>query len=178
MQKITILLLLIAMGMYASAQTLDTVFLASKAKKFNPGKHILISFEINDTVDATGKHINMSRSYYFDEKNRTLSSVREYYNPNKPKKGTQVIYTFGANKLASVTVVPPRSTCKNCSSLYMYVNDSLVSKQENKYTHVPTTAFVQQARYFRSNVPQELPWGFFNDEVMVNGKRKKLKKQY
>lgn len=178
MKKISFLLLLLAVGTYADAQTLDTVVLVSKARKFTPSEHILLSFEIMDTVDASGKKITMSRSYYFDERNRMISSVRENYNPKKPKRGTQVIYSFGANKLASVTVIPPKSTCRNCETRYYYFQDSLLSKQENRYTNVNSAIFIKQAYYFQSKLPHDLPWGFFNDEVFVNGVKKKIKRPY
>src|SRR5215203_7038783 len=113
MKKITALLLLLAAATYAGAQTMDTVLIVKKARNFKPGEHILLMFEVLDTVDIAGKKSSMSRSYYFDKQNRTISSVREYHNPEKPDKGTQVIYSFGANKLTAVTVIPPKSTCKN-----------------------------------------------------------------
>src|SRR5687767_3179823 len=95
-KKLTVLMLLLFLGTYVGAQTLDTVRIVSKAKRFAPSKHILLMFELIDTVDASGKNTSMSRSYYFDQRNRSISSVREYYNPKKPARGTQVIYSFGA----------------------------------------------------------------------------------
>ena len=178
MKKIIIVLFLLAIGTYCNAQTLDTVVLVSKAKKFKAGDHILVSFEIMDTLDASGKKVTVSRSYYFDQDNRTISSVREYYNPKKPEKGLQVIYSFGANKLTSVMVVPPASTCKNCASHYYFLNDAVSSKQEKGYTHPDPALFVKQAHSFQSRLPHDLPWGFFDDEVFVNGVKKKIKKQY
>lgn len=178
MKKIPALLLLLAVGTYAGAQTLDTVTVVSKAKKFKPGEQLLLMFELMDTVDASGREITMSRAYYFDKRSRMLSSVREYDNPQKPEKGTQVIYYFGATKLTSVTVIPPKSTCRNCTSRYHYFNDSLSSKQENEYTKANSASFVKQARYFQSRLPDQLPWGHFDTEVLVNGVRKKIKRQY
>jgi hypothetical protein len=178
MKKIPVLLLLLTVGTYAGAQTLDTVTVVSKAKKFKPGEHLLLMFELMDTVDAAGKKITRSRAYYFDKRNRMLSSVREYDNPEKPEKGTQVIYSFGANKLASVAVIPPKSTCRNCTSRYYYFNDSLSSKQGHEYTSANTAIFVKQAHYFQSRLPDQLPWGHFDNEVLVNGIRKKIKRQY
>jgi hypothetical protein len=178
MKKITFLLLLLAVAKIASTQTLDTLTIVSKAKKFKSGEYILLSFELMDTVNATGKKVTMSRAYYFDEVKRMISSVREYDNPKKPEKGTQVIYFFGSNNLTSVTVIPPKSTCKNCSSQYYYFNDTLSSKQENRFTNVNSDIFIKQAHYFLSKIPQDLPWGFFENEVLVNGKKKKIKKQY
>lgn len=178
MKKITVLLLLLSVGTYVGAQTMDTVRIVSKARKFKPSEHILLMIEVMDTVDASGKNITMSRSYYFDERNRMLSSVRENYNPKKPEKGTQVIYSFGVNKLTAVTVIPPKSTCRNCASRYYYSNDSLSSKQENGYMNANSAIFINQAHSFQSKLPHDLPWGFFNDEVIVNGIRKKIKRQY
>lgn len=178
MKKIRVLLLLLTVGTCAGAQTLDTVTVVSKARKFKPGEHILLMFELFDTVNASGQKITMSRAYYFDKQNRMLSSVREYDNPNKPAKGTQVIYSFGRNKLASVAVIPPPSACRNCTSRYYYSNDSLSSKQEHGYTKANPADFIQQAHYFQSKLPEQLPWGHFNNEVLVNGKRKQLKRQY
>lgn len=178
MKNITALLLLLIVATYAGAQTLDTVTVVSKAKKFKPGESILLMFELRDTVDVEGKKITMSRAYYFDKRNRMLSSVREYDNPKKPEKGTQVIYSFGANKLTSVTVIPSKSTCRNCTSRYYYFNDSLTSKQENDYTKANSANFITQALFFQSRLPDQLPWGHFEDEVLVNGKRKKIKRQY
>jgi len=178
MKKIPVLLLLLTVGTYAGAQTLDTVTIVSKAKKFKPGEYFLLMFELMDTVDASGKKITMSRAYYFDKRNRMLSSVREYDNHQNPVKGTQVIYSFGANKLASVTVIPPKSTCRNCASRYYYLNDSLSSKQENAYTNVNSANFISQAHYFQSKLPTHLPSTYFDNEVLVNGKMKKIKRQY
>ena len=178
MRTVAILLLLLTMGTYVGAQKLDTVFIVNKARKFKPREHILLMFEVLDTVDVAGKNSSMSRSYYFDKEKRKISYVREYYNPRKPEKGTQVIYSFAANNLSAVTVIPPRSTCRNCESRYYYSHDSLLSKEENPKVNVNSAVFVQQARYFQSKLPEDLPWGFFEDEVMVNGKKEKLKKSY
>ena len=177
-KKLTVLMLLVFMGTYVGAQTLDTVRIVSKAKRFAPSKHILLMFELIDTVDASGKNTSMSRSYYFDQRNRSISSVREYYNPKKPARGTQVIYSFGANKLTAVTVIPPRSTCRNCASQYYYTNDSLSSKQENGQAKVDPAIFIKQARSFQSKLPTDLPWGTFDDEIIVNGRKKKIKSEY
>jgi hypothetical protein len=178
MKKIAVLLLLLVVGTYVNAQALDTVTIVSKARKFKSGEYFLLSFELKDTVDASGKNITMSRAYYFDKRNRMISSVREYDNPKKPEKGTQVIYSFGANKLTSVTVIPPKSTCKNCASRYYYTNDSLTSKQENAYTTVNSAIFIKQAHHFQSKVPHDLSWGHFDNEMLINGQKKKVKKQY
>ena len=178
MKKITLLLLLFAMGTYVSAQSLDTVTIVSKASKFKAAEYILLSFEIMDTVDASGKKVTMSRAYYFDKGKRMISSVREYDNPKKPEKGTQVIYYFGVNRLTSVTVIPPKSTCRNCASKYFYSSDSLTSKQENRFAAVNSAVFIKQAHYFLSKIPHDIPWGYFENEVLVNGQKKKLRKQY
>lgn len=173
---ITIFLVLLFSASFAGAQTtLDTVFIINKAKRFSPSQHILLMFEVLDTVDASGKKTTMSRSYFFDKNNRTISSVREYYNPKKPRKGKQVIYSYGANKLASVTVVPPRSECRNCESRYFFTNDTIVSKQENSSSKINPSIFASQALFFQAKLPQDLPWGYFNDEVIVNGKKKRIK---
>ena len=170
------LLLTVATGVYA--QTMDTVLIVRKARRFHPSQHIMLMFEVLDTVNASGKNISMSRSYYFDKLNRKISSVRESDNPRKPTKGTQVIYSFAENKLTVVTVVPPRSTCRNCETRYYFANDSVSSKQEKHYTNANPGIFLKQAQYFQSKLPQDLPWGFFEDEVIINGKRKKVKNSY
>jgi len=175
MRKIIVLLLLLAAGTYAGAQTMDTMLIVQKARKFKPGEHIMLMFEVLDTVDVLGLKSTMSRSYYFDKTNRTISSVRENSNPRKPKKGREVIYSFAANKLTSVTVIPPRSTCKNCATQYYYSNDSLTSKQENQYTNINSAIFITQAHHFQSKLPHDLPWGHFDNEVIVNGKRKSIR---
>ena len=177
MKKLAILIILFTIVTSAGAQTLDTVFITNKTKKFQSDEHMLLSFEIIDTVDVTGKKIIMSRSYYFGSSSRSISSVREYYNPNNPEKGIQVIYSFGANKLASVTVIPAKSTCRDCATRYYYLNDTLISKQGN-ITHANSENFVKQAKKFRSRLPGDLPWGFFNNEVFVDGERKKIKNPY
>ena len=175
MKRITVLLLLLSLGTYVGAQTLDTVRVVAKARKFKPREHILLMFELLDTVDASGKNITIGRSYYFDKQRRTLSSVRENDNPQKPQKGTQVIYSFGQNKLSVATVIPPRSTCRNCQTRYYYSNDTLTSKQENGYTKANSETFIKQANYFQSKVPNDLPWGYFDGEILVNGQKKKIK---
>lgn len=178
MKKIPVWLLLFTVGTYTGAQTLDTVTIVSKAKKVRPGEQLLLMFELMDTVEASGTKINRSHAFYFDKRSRMLSSVREYDNPQKPEKGTQVIYFFGANKLTSVTVIPPRSTCRNCIAWYQFGNDTLLSKQEHKYAKANSANFLKQAHYFLSRLPDQLPWGHFDDEVLVNGRRKKIKRQY
>ena len=178
MKRITVLLLLLTIGTYISAQTMDTVLIVKKARKFRPGQHIMLMFEMLDTVDASGKKVSMSRSYYFDKQNRKISAVREYDNPRKPERGTQVIYSFAENKLTAVTVIPPKSTCRNCAARYYYSNDSLSSKQENRYSYANSANFIKQAHYFQSKLPRDLPWGFCEDEVIINGKRKKIKNSY
>jgi len=157
---------------------MDTVLIVQKARKFKPREHILMMFELFDTLNTDGKKMSMCRSYYFDKQQRKISSVREYDNPKKPDKGNQVVYSFASNKLTSVTVIPSRSTCRNCASQYYYSNDSLLSKQENHFKSPNPAIFLEQAHYFQSKVPKELPWGFFEDEILVNGKMKKIKKTY
>ncbi len=178
MKSLILLLIVLTLGTYVRAQTLDTVRVINKAKKFTPRDHIMLMFEVIDTVNASGKKSTMSRSYYFDEPNRRLKSIREYYNPKKPDKGIQVIYSFALNKLTAVTVIPSKSTCKNCASRYFYSNDSLSSKEENSFTKADPGIFLQQALYFQSKLPQDLTWGYFDDEVIVNGIRKKVRKSY
>jgi hypothetical protein len=177
-KKLAILVLFVFAGTCVGAQTLDTVRIVSKARKFAPSKHIMLMFELKDTVDVFGKNTTMSRSYYFDEQNRSISYVREYYNPKKPARGTQVIYSFGANKLTAVTVIPPKSMCRNCASQYFYSNDSLSSKLENANIQVNSANFLTQAHYFQAKLPKDLPWGIFDDEIIVNDKRKKIKSPY
>jgi hypothetical protein len=135
-------------------------------------------FELMDTVDASGKKITISRSYYFDNKDRLISSIRENHNPRVPENGTQVIYSFANNNLAAVKIIPPKSTCRNCATRYFYSNDTLISKHQNRYTNVNSANFIKQAHYLQSKIPHDLPWGYFDNEVIVNGKRKKLKKTY
>jgi hypothetical protein len=178
MRRITALLLWLAMASSVGAQTMDTVLIVKKARKFKPREHILVMFELLDTIDASGKKISMSRSYYFDKGDRMISSVREYDNPRKPERGTQVVYSFSENNLTAVTVILPKSICRNCASRYYYSKDSLLSKQEDGYINADSGIFTKQAHYFQSKVPHDLPWGFFEDEVLVNGKRKKLKQSY
>jgi hypothetical protein len=178
MKRITVLILMLTMGTFVNSQTLDTVRIVSKAKKFKPNQYILLMFELRDTVDASGKNITLSRSYYFDKKDRMISSVREYHNPRQPERGTQLIYSFANNKLAAVTVIPPKTTCRNCATRYFFSNDTVVSKLENQYTNVNSAFLIQQAHFLQSKIPHDLPWGYFDDEVIVNGKRKKLKKTY
>jgi hypothetical protein len=178
MKRITVLLLILTMGTYVRAQTLDTVRIVSEAKKFKPNQYILIMFELMDTLDASGKKITISRSYYYDKKVRKISSIRENHNPREPERGTQVIYSFANNNLTAVTIIPSQSTCRNCATRYFYSNDTLISKQENRYTNVNSENFINQAHFFQSKLPHDLPWGYFDDEVIINGKRKKIKKSY
>src|SRR3982750_2205374 len=139
MKPIAVLVFLLILGKFVSAQTMDTVLIVQKARKFKPREHIMLMFELLDTLDASGNKFTMSRSYYFDKQNRMISSVREYHNPRKPEKGTQVIYSFAENKLTAVAVIPPKSTCRNCQSQYYYANDSLLSKKEDRYTNSDPT---------------------------------------
>ncbi|MDB5252779.1 MAG: hypothetical protein JWP27_1948 [Flaviaesturariibacter sp.] len=175
MKKLAFLLLLLTLGICVGAQTLDTVTVVSRVKKFKSSEHFLLTYEVIDTVDANGMKITMSRCFYFDKRNRTISSVRENFNSRKPKRGTEVIYSFGANKLASVTVRPPKSVCRDCTTRYLYANDSLIGMQGTPYSTVNSAIFLKQAHYFQSRLPHDLPWGFFDDEVLINGARKKSK---
>ena len=176
MKSIIILILLLTLGTYVGAQKLDTVVIVQKARKFKHSEYFLMMFEVLDTVNASGNKITMSRSYYFDKRRRMISSVRENYNPKKPKKGMQVIYSFQANKLTSVTVIPSKSTCRKCETQYYYSNDTLLSKEQNAYVNFNSTIFIKQAHFFQAKLPHDLPWGYFDDEVIVNGQMRKLKK--
>jgi hypothetical protein len=175
MKKITVLLLLLALATCISAQTLDTVRVVSYERKFKPSEHILLMFEVMDTLDVSGKKSIMSRSYYFDNQNRMISFVREYYNRKKPEWGTQVIYSFNKNKLTAVTVIPPKSRCRDCASRYYYFNDSLSAKRENSRTKANSAIFHKQAHSFQAKLPFDLPWGYFDNEILVKGKKKKIK---
>jgi hypothetical protein len=155
---------------------MDTVRIVYKTKKFNADEHIRLTFEVLDTLDAFGRSVTVSRSYYFDKKHRTISSVREYANPKKPRKGTRVVYSFTKNKLAAVTVIPPRKACKDCASEYYYASDTLLSKRESIYTNSDPTVFVKQAHYFQSKLPQHLPFGYFENEVIENGKGRRMQR--
>jgi hypothetical protein len=170
--------LLFMAGTYLSAQPMDTVHIVQKARKFKSREHILLVFEVLDTLDAMGSKVTISRSFYFDEKQRMISSVREYDSPKRPAKGTQLIYTFVKNQLAVVTVTPPKSSCKNCASVYYFSGDTLLTKRESVYTNADPEMFIRKAQYFQAKLPRELPWGYFEDEVLVNGKMKKLKHRY
>src|SRR4051812_17379975 len=97
MKRTTVLFLLLMAGTYISAQTMDTVRIVHKARKFKPREYILLMFEVFDTLDANNRNVSISRSYYFNEKQRMIGSVREYDNPKRPEKGTQVIYSFSGN---------------------------------------------------------------------------------
>lgn len=171
-------LLLITVVTSLSAQTMDTVQIVQKARKFKAGEHILLMFELLDTLNSSGRNVTISRSYYFGKKQRMISSIREYDNPKKPERGTQVIYSFAANKLTAVTVIPPKSTCTSCASEYYFSGDTLLTKNERIYTHFDPETFIRQSHYFLSKLPSSLPWGYFDDEVIVNGKMKKLKHVY
>ncbi|RYY85113.1 MAG: hypothetical protein EOO15_17825, partial [Chitinophagaceae bacterium] len=124
---------LIFLATQLSAQTIDTVFVQGKTKKFVEGKFYLILFEKVDTLDVDGTKTQFSRSFYFDKKNRMISSVREYSNPSKPARGTQVVYSFWQNRLTKVTVTPSRKNCLECSSEYYFSGDSLSGKIERLF---------------------------------------------
>jgi hypothetical protein len=178
MKPILVVLMLLITGTYVNAQMMDTVLIIQKARKFNASKNILLMLEVLDTVDPIGRHVTISRSYYFDEKKRMISSVREYDNPERPEKGIQVTYSFVKNQLSAVTVTPPKSSCNNCSSEYYFSGDKVLAKRESVYTTATPEIFIGKAQYFKAKLPDELPWGYFDNEVLVNGKMKKLKHQY
>ncbi|RYZ45179.1 MAG: hypothetical protein EOP49_25675 [Sphingobacteriales bacterium] len=174
-------ILLIAAVLFANrsdAQILDTVRVQGPARKFREDKNTLIIFETVDSTDANGAKAKFSRGFYFDKKRRTLSSVREYSNPSNPARGTQVVYNFGLNRLTKVSVTPSVKVCRNCSSEYYFSGDTLTSKSEKVYRSSDPLAFVSQANAFRSRVPDSLAWGYFNDEKIINGKKKKTARQY
>src|SRR5215213_5599394 len=118
MKQITVLLLLITAWTCISAQQFETKHADSIANNFRPKKNILVLFEKLDTTNTSGRKSMFSRSYYFDEKQRTISSVREYENSINPGSGGQVIYTFTDSNLAKVTVIPSMSDCIYCSGEY------------------------------------------------------------
>jgi hypothetical protein len=178
MKPIIFFLLLLIASPSLEAQLLDTVRIVHKPPKFKARKHILMRFEKLDTIDVRGQTITISRSYYFDKKQRMISSVRQYDNPKKPANGTQVIYSFAKNHLTAVIVIPPRKTCLNCASEYYFSGDTLFTKRERVYKSPDPGAFLLQAYSFRSKFPPYLPWGYFEDEVLVNGKMKRLSSGY
>jgi hypothetical protein len=160
------------------AQVMDTVRINYKPKKFNAKEHILLMFETFDTTDADGKKNTIGRYYYFDKKQRIISSVREYYNFRKREHGRQVFYTFGKGQLVRVTVIPPKSLCEKCASEYFFSGDTISFKKEFLYSNDYPKLFLAQARYFQSKLPRYLPWGYFEEEVIVNGKMKRLRRSY
>ena len=107
-----------------------------------------------------------------------ISNIREYYNPLKPAKGLRVIYTYKENQLRSVVMIPPKSQCTGCSSEYYFDFDTLVTKKERLYKKIDAGIFVNQSHSFQASLPSYLPWGYFQEEILVNGKMKKNKPGY
>jgi hypothetical protein len=178
MKQLMFFILLCLPGILIHAQRLDTILIVQKAKKIKPRKHILLMFELLDSLDRNGRKTSITRSYYFDKKQRLISTVREFYNPKRPDKGRQVVYTFSRNRLATVTVTPPKSECRNCTSEYHYSGGTLLTKNEKAHTHANSQYFIEQSRYFLSKLPTHLPWGHFEDEVIVKGRMRKSRRQY
>src|SRR5215217_3162940 len=109
MKRGIFLLMLITTLTQLSAQR--TVRIDHIARHFKANKHILMLFEQLDTADASGRKFTISRSYYFDEKNRMISTVQEFENQADPNMGPRVTYTYDQNQLAKVTVIPSKAQC-------------------------------------------------------------------
>src|SRR5215207_8773677 len=173
MKRGIFLLMLITTLTHLSAQ--NTVRIDHIPRHFKANKHILMLFEQLDTADASGRKFTISRSYYFDEKNRMISAVQEFENQVDPDMGTRVTYTFDQSRLAKVTVLPSKVQCRKCESQYYFVGDTLLLKKEISYKSSNPDSFVLQAQYFKMQLPAQLPWGHFQNEVFRNGKRKTIR---
>jgi hypothetical protein len=178
MKRIIVLTLLIIVQISSDAQQCSIARIDSIAGNFKVRKSILVLFERLHTDNAVGRKSIINRFYYFDQKQRKVSSVREYENSMKPKKGTQVIYTYIDNRLARVTVILPRSECVSCRAEYYYSDDTLFAKKEKCYANLHPESFIKLSHYFQSKLPGYLPWGFFQNEVFMKGKMKKIKNRY
>ena len=178
MKYLTALTLLLIGWIASAAQQCEMAHIDNISNDFKVSKSILVMFEKLDTFDADDNKFRISRSYYFDEKQRKLNTVREYENCLKPKKGLRITYTFIDSRLAKVMVIPPRSKCKNCTSEYYYSADTLLAKKETCYMSSDPEAFISQSHFFQSKLPPCLAWGYFQNEVILNGKMKKAKNHY
>ena len=67
MKYIFVFLLALTLEKYAEAQIMDTIVINSKAKKFKSREHILIIFEVVDTLDMHSRKVSFTRSYYFNK---------------------------------------------------------------------------------------------------------------
>src|SRR5215213_7419530 len=106
MKRGIFLLMLITTLTQLSAQ--NTVRIDHIARHFKTNKHILMLFERLDTADASGTKYTINRSYYFDEKNRMISTVQEFENQADFNMGARVTYTYDQSRLAKVTVLPSK----------------------------------------------------------------------
>ena len=178
MKQTMVLLLLFVSRTYTEAQQFNTSDVDRLAREFRTRKHILLRYEMLTNIDSTGRSFAVSRFYYFDKKQRILSSVQEFHDPMNPQEGRRVIYTFKESHLVKVTDIPAREDCINCLNEYYYSADSLVFKKERGSSVNNTNLYLEQATAFRSHVPYHLPWGHFQDEVLVNGKMRKVRNKY
>jgi hypothetical protein len=170
-QIITVWLLINTTG-FLSAQDSNASRMDSINRKLRPNKQILVMFEKFDTTETPVKKYTISRSYYFDRKNRKISYVASDKTEGKNKKGERTIYAFSENQLVTVTIVPPKWECRKCKTEYFYRDGVVTGKIERNYRFDNPERFVADAMWFKSKLPGYLPWGYFQNEVIVSGKMK------
>jgi hypothetical protein len=161
--------LLISLCEMLGAQKINTSEMGNINRKIKFKKQILVMFERFDTTLTPGKTFTISRSYYFDSKNRKISYVESDKTQDKKAKGERTIYAFSENELINVTILPPKSECRKCGGKYFFRDGQVIAKNEINFTFDHPERFVTDALWFKSMVPAFLPWGHFQNEVLVNG---------
>jgi hypothetical protein len=154
------------------AQEINNSNTGSINGKLKLKNQFLVRFEKFDTTETPGKTFTISRSYYFDGKNRTIRYVETDKTQDKKKKGERRIYTFSENQLINATIIPPKSECRKCGGEYYYWDGHLIGKKEMNFNFDHPETFVTNAMWLKPKVPDFLPWGHFQNEVLVNGQMK------
>ena len=124
-----------------------------------PKKKLIVRFEKVDTTDESGRHFEVSRSYYFDRERKNLLLITVNEKQFHPRTGFLVWYTFSDNKLLKVTTIPSKNICRQCSAEYYFSNDSLINKNEQNYSVKDINRFLDDSKKL-------------SKKVLANGKMK------
>jgi hypothetical protein len=141
---------LIAAG--CAAQSQGTKQIDALERRALSKKKMIIRFEKVDTIDEIGRHLEVSRSYYFDRDRKNLLLITVNEKQSWPHSGFRLWYTFSDNKLVKITTIPSKMVCRRCNAEYYFSNDSLIYKNELNYSVKNIFSFLGDSKRVSSKV--------------------------
>jgi hypothetical protein len=163
MRALSLTVLLLLQLIVALSQNATANRNRNNLQKEKPRQHWLLRYEKVDTTDRrTGRTFVISRAYYFSKTYRQLQVV--HIREEKNRKGLAVSYRFHLNQLTQVTVIPPKQECRKCSMEYYFLHNKLYKSTDTGDLAQKEEAFISQASFLKSKMPDKLEPGYFEWE--------------